>query len=214
MGSTKMTSYERVYNALLTTSTCKEVLAAAKKSIQTVKVKSVEWRLSTTDDTASAVPTFLFTEEFSWSGDTTHSECAARTFLTNTMTRKVIDVHFGPEKDVKTFNCSPDIVKTGGTVSRKTDWGREKEYQNDFHDFLMDKFVEDVGADVKAATKRLRAEIEVMRATPEFKQSQREALIGFCKETLTRALLPWHEMEQSVLEEAWDQFICTAIMRN
>ena len=216
MESTKMTSYERVYNALFITTTCKEVWASALKTMDEVKIGRVEWRCQTSEDSAKAIPQFHFTNETVWGGESiSTSEVNARTLLTEEMARKVIDIHFGSEKDVKTFNCKTDIVRCGGTVSRKNRYDeREKQYQSDFHDFLLDKFRAEAHDALKVTTKRLRKECSEMTETAAFKQARREALIGFCKNTLTRALLPWHEMEQSVLEEAWDQFICTAIMRN
>jgi hypothetical protein len=211
-----MTSYERVYRLLCDTPTGKDVWDRAVKALASMKVDRVEWRLKKTDDTATAVPVFCLSNGSSWDGDSLNvAELRPRDFLTMDAAREIIEKHFGPDKDVKTFNCKTSIVKAGGTVNRKNRWGeREQHYQEDFHDFILRRFTEETGATFRDAGKRLRQECEDMKTTQEFRQSQREALIGFCKDTLTKALLPWHEMEQSVLEEAWDQFICTAIMRN
>lgn len=211
----RMTSYERVYHALFATPTCKRLWKEAIESLDKIKIESVSWVCRTTEDTARAVPVFQLTGDRSWNGEhLSHSEISAREVMPDTVAREIIKVHFGSDKDVKTFNCSADIVLSGGTVSRKTSYGREKVYQSDFHDFLLDKFREKASDAIKDVNKRLKQACKDMQDTPAFRQSQREALVGFCKDALTKALLPWHEMEQSVLEEAWDQFICTAIMRN
>jgi len=212
----KMTSYERVYRALAETSLCKTKWDQAIKDLENVKIDRVEWRLRTTEDTSKAIPVFHFTAGFSWDGESlSTADVRPQTFMPSEAATEIIEKCFGPDKEVKTFNCKTSIVKAGGTVNRKNKYGeREQHYQYDFHDFLIERFKEEAGDIMRATTTRLRQECKNMQTTAEFRQSQREALIGFCKDTLTRALLPWHEMEQSVLEEAWEQFICTAIMRN
>ncbi len=212
----KMTSYERVYNLLTKTSTYNEAVASALQSLKDVTIEKVDFILQSSEDTSKATPLFRFTSGFGWHGnDVNASEVHARHFLTKEMIMKVIDIHYGSDKDVKTFNCKKSIVTSGGTVSRKNRWGeREQQHQYDFEDHCTVAFREMAKDEMKATTVRLRDEIARMTDTDEFKKARREALIGFCKQTLVRALLPWQEMEQSVLEEAWDQFICTTIMRN
>jgi len=208
-----MTSYERVYRALMETTTCKAVWAEAVKAVDSVALEKVMWTLRQNTDTATVVPVFQFTAGFSWREyDLSIDQVQAPLFLTADMARKVIDAHFGSGKDVKTFNCKGEIVRNGGFVNRKTRWGREKEHQDEFYQFLLDAFQDEVEEKLIAATKRLRDEIQEMRKTEAYYKSREEALIGFCKNTITQALLPWHTMKQSVLQDAWDQFICTAIM--
>jgi hypothetical protein len=214
MGSKGMTSYERVYHALMETTTCKKRWAEALKALDEVTIKEVTWSPVIGTDTADARSTFHFTAGFAWAGDSiAGSDVSARNFMPQTTATEIIDAHFGSEKDVKTFNCQPSIVKSGGQVSRKTEYGREKEYQSDFHDHLLDAFRDKVAEKLTATTKRLRAEARKMKKSEAYRKAKEEALIGFCKDTITKALLPWHEMEQSILQDAWDQFICTAIMR-
>jgi hypothetical protein len=209
-----ITSYERVYRALFETSTCKDAWNAALKDLGEIKIEKVTWSLSQSTDESSALATFHFNAGFAWGEKTvSSSDIDARTVMTAELARKVIDIHFGSDKDVKTFNCNANVVRRGGTISRKTKYGREQDYQEDFHDWLLSRFREEATDQMKAATKKAKADVKKMEATNEFRQARQEALVGFCKDDITKALLPWHNMEQQVLQDAWDQFICTAIMR-
>jgi hypothetical protein len=210
----RVTSYERVYRLLFNTSTCKAAWEAALQDLKNCKIEKVGWSLSQTSDESQAKATFYFTGNFSWREDSLqHAEISAHNFMTSDLAKKVIDVHYGPEKDVKTFNCKASIVKGGGTVNRKTDYGREQEYQDSFPEWLRDRFTNEAAEEMKATTLRLKQLVAAMKATDEFRQSRQDALVEFCKNDITKALLPWHNMDQQTLQDAWDQFICTAIMR-
>jgi hypothetical protein len=199
---------------LFATSTCKDAWRAALEDLEKCKIEKVTWSLSQGTDHSKAVATFHLTGGFSWSENGFRSnDVSAYNFMTDQLARKIIDVHYGSDKDVKTFNCAKHIVRSGGEVSRKTRWGREKEYQDGFDRWLRTKFESEADKEMKAATLRLRADIVGMMATDEFRQARQEALVGFCKNDITKALLPWHGMDQQTLQDAWDQFICTAIMR-
>ena len=214
MAAEKMTSYDRVYKALFETSTCQNMWTAIIKDIDSVRVKEVEWVLHP-EGQATAKAKFVLTGEAgSWSENEVNvAQLSVYRFLSSEYAKKVIQLHFGSEKDVKTFNCSLNIVKRGGQVSRKDDNGdRFKDHQGSFHDFLTMKLEEDASKEMKVASDKVRVEIKLLMATDEFKQSRHEALVGFCKDTITNALMPWHGMEEQVLRDAWDQFICTAIM--
>jgi len=213
--SERKTSYDAVYELLFKTSTCQDIWKAALKDLDEVKIEKVTWDLSRGTDTAKADPTFHFTGGFSWSGNNLASaELCAEAFIKNEFVKKILELHYGPGREVKTRNCKRDVVKNGGTVSRKNDDDeRERQYQESFHSFLTDKFRDEVRKKMTEETKRLKHEVKAMMKTVEFRQSQHEALVGFCKDTITTALLPWHSMDQQVLQDAWDQFICTAIMR-
>lgn len=210
-----ITSYERVYRLLRQTSTCVDAWNAALRDLAECKIEKVTWTLRQGTDKSEARATFHFTGDFAWSeGNISSSEVSAHTFITSALCTKVLDLHYGPEKDVKTFNCSRSVVRSGGTVSRKNSYGeRERDYQDGFDRWLRYRFEEEASEQMKDATKRLKAEIKKMKATPELQKARQEALVGFCKDDITKALLPWHTMDEATLQDAWDQFICTAIMR-
>jgi hypothetical protein len=214
MASTGMTSYERVYRALFKTETCVQGWKTALEAIDTIKITEVKWRLDMSDSGAKAVASFVMSGDAGTWGETNldQLELAARTFMTEELAREVISKHFGPDKDVKTFNCNESIVRRGGNVSRKTKWGREQCYQEDFRDFLVTRFAEEAQEKLRMATAKIKADIIAMKGTEEFRKARHEALVEFCKEHISKALMPWHGMEDSVLQDAWDRFICKAIM--
>lgn len=214
MSKTDITSYERVYRLLSETSTCKDVWAAALRDLDECRIERVKWSLRQGPDASNALATFYFTSGFAWREDQTAADVNAKTFLTNDMCEKILKVHFGSNKDVKTFNCSVRIVCGGGVISRKNEYGRRgQEYQDSFGTWLQEHFIEKVGDKLQTTTNRLWALVSDMKATEEFAKARHEALVSFCKDDITKALLPWHSMDQQTLQDAWDQFICTAIMR-
>lgn len=213
MASTGMTSYERVYRALFETETCKQGWKAAFEAIDSIEITEVKWRLELSDSGAKAMASFHLSGGAGvWGESFDQLELAARTFMTEELAREVISKHFGPDKDVKTFNCNESIVRRGGQVSRKTSYGREQCYQEDFRDFLVTQFAAEAHEKLRQGTAKVKAAIIAMKGTEEFRKARHEALVEFCKEHISKALMPWHGMEDSVLQDAWDRFICKAIM--
>jgi hypothetical protein len=209
-----MTSYDKVYNALLQTSTCQDMISALQRDMTSVKVESVTWNL-VIGEKAEAKAVFHLSGTYGvWPGANLESHrLSVYNFISDELVNKIISLHFGPEKDVKTFNCKREFVKRGGHVNRKNDCGeREKDYQRSFQEFLTSKLSEENAVQMEVATKRLKLEIKEIMETEEFQKGQHEALVGFCKNTITKALMPWHNMEERTLQDAWDQFICTTIM--
>jgi len=206
-----MTSYEKVYRLLRETYTCKSIWDNAYQTLKECKIEKVSFTLRQTSDESKASAIFHFTGDFQW-GELYYDgcECNVNNFLTGEMAKSVIDAHYGPDKDVKTRNCKHEIVLKGGYISRKTEYGRNKERQESFIQWLKNQFEYENRDLLKETTQRLQSEVKTQLETVH--QARQEALVSFCKNDITKALLPWHGMDEHILQDAWNQFICTVIM--
>jgi hypothetical protein len=203
------TSYDKIYELLLATDEGQALMAATKDKIRNVKLDKVKFRLSH-DRPYNAVPQFVFSCRVTWDGGP--RDLSASSFVDSDDAEKVVRDCFGSDKKVKTRNCSPHIVRDGGLVQTKVDGCRESRHQQSFYRWVVDQVEEEFETVIAEERKRLAGEVKALVKTEEFAQSRHEALVNFCKDTITKALLPWNHMSEQVLNDAWDQFICAAAM--
>ena len=202
-----MSGYQTVYRLLLQSNTGQRLWQEIEQKLRDVKVFKVDF-VFTVKDKAEIYPKFILSHDM---GDFDGQIRLHRLFSYDDI-REVIDNHFG--QDVKTYNCRRAVLLQGGTIKTKINGEMEQKYQFDFGDYLRHEIDAKLAHNIREANERIRQQIQEIKSSERFQQQKQNALIAKCKDTIVQNLMPWRDLDQKILDEAWQQFLCAAVIED
>jgi hypothetical protein len=194
------TSYDKIYHMMTKTTGFKALIADVLTKMENLEITNVTHHLNIKD-------TAYTNATFSTNLGSTHGEgryLQPSDVLEHDSVRTVLEAHFGV--DVKTYNCSRDTVFDGGYLNHSN------RHQNSFYYYAYNWLSDNHSDALERGSHRLKTKIAEKMASEEFKADAHACLVRRCKETIVKAMMPWREMDDSVLKDAWSEFLCNSII--
>lgn len=202
-------SYGKIYYRLIQTTTFRQLRDNAINALSRARVEKIEFRLEQTDDSSRVVPVFLvpFAPEnvIKFGPDVSEWNISDYSVFPSGTFTPVVTNHFGEDKEVKTRNCRKKILEDGKFENHRLAVPA-------FDNFARDEAMKDARPIVEEALGRIKRQAIMMKDSPAFATMEETALVTFCKQYLTKAMLKWRKMPEAVLKEAWNQFVTVDIM--
>ena len=229
MSEWESSSYDRINRALWALPEARRFREDLVRAMRKSRYAGYGFRLDDPGgtDKASAQPTWRYvyaTDQFGQPAEHEVSSVSdvmlvASTVVTYNRVNRFVDENFGPNRQVKTFNCRKNYVKEG----RPAKWAKNSDHKiqdstQSFHEFVMERFRDGEDPELKAererAEYRLRAAMIAVEKTEEYRMARVEAMRGFAKEAIKSVMCRFGHVDEATLREALDEYVLHGVMES